>query len=253
MLFFKGLNIEKNQLIRKFDINSKTYYYAKLENGNFIPIDYEQLDKKSQKKLLQENRELLTNQDLLMSEINKVKSVTRFNYLKSLGYVCDSFEYLGTIKGTISNGLNQYLDTLLAEEDVLIGIHRVGDNFDNTTMNDIFSNGLKITGHMDSLVSSNKLLKDNVSYYASNKVIKKELMHANGYKASKGSILIRIPDTELEKNKDILLITDTEVRLNPKYIIGYVPIYENNHLENIIYNQNYLKEIQNEIPIKKSI
>lgn len=253
MLFLKGLNIEKDRLIRRFDINSKTYYYAKIENGQFIPIDYNQLDRKSKKIFLKENRELLTNKDLLISEVTKAKLIIRFNYLKELGYVCNSFEYLGPIKGTIASELNRYLDKLLEEENVLIGIHRVGANFDVTKMNDVFSKGLIITGHMDGFVSSNKLLNNNVSYYVSNKTIKKELMHASEYKSSKGSILIRIPDTELERNKDILIITDTEVRLNPKYIIGYVPVYENNHLETIIYNETCLKEMQNDISIRKAI
>lgn len=247
MLFSKGINIERDRLTRIFDVNSKTYYYARCENGTMIPINYDQLDRKSKKRVLMENRQLLTNNDLLMSEIQKAKLVHRFNYLKKLGYVCDSFEYLGPVTGTVSSQLNAYLDKLLSDETSLIGIHRVGSYFDISKLEDIFANGLKITGHMDGMVDSKKTLNNNVSYYVDNKTIKKELMHADSYKASIGSILIKIPDQELENDRDILLITDTGVRLNPKYIIGYVPLYDHNHLENIVYNENYLKEVENDI------
>ena len=64
-------------------------------------------------------------------------------------------------------------------------------------------------------------------------IIIKELMYADEYKDSKGSILIRIPDYDLDKN--IFVIDDNgRTRLNPKYIVGYVPVYENHHLESII-------------------
>ena len=58
-------------------------------------------------------------------------------------------------------------------------------------------------------------------------------MHANAYKNSKGSILIRIPDNDLSGN---IFITDKDglIRLDPKYIIGYVPLEPNNHIETII-------------------
>lgn len=40
-----------------------------------------------------------------------------------------------------------------------------------------------------------------------------------------------------------IYIRDSEgcIRLNPKYIVGYVPLYENHHLETIITPQSLLK------------
>lgn len=58
-------------------------------------------------------------------------------------------------------------------------------------------------------------------------------MYANQYKNSKGGILIRIPDSDLTGN---IFITDKngQTRLNPKYIVGYIPVDENHHIEEII-------------------
>lgn len=99
--------------------------------------------------------------------------------------------------------MNQFLDNLLSEDNVLIGIHRVGNNFSKEKMDDIFNNELKITGHFDGSVASAKQLNNNVSYYPNNHKIKKELMYVDQYKSSVGSILIRIPDENLEANNDI--------------------------------------------------
>lgn len=141
--------------------------------------------------------------------------------------------------------MNQFLDNLLSEDNVLIGIHRVGNNFSKEKKDDIFNNGLKITGHFDGAVDSTKQLNNNVSYYPNNHKIKKKLMYADQYKSSVGSILIRIPDEKLEVNNDILLNVNNEIRLNPKYIVGYVPLYQNNTIKNIIYSDAYLNSIEN--------
>lgn len=245
MLFSKKLNIKQDHLIRLFDINNRCYYYIKyIKKDEYIIINYEDLDRKSKKQFLLDNKELLTNDILYQNEVEKYKTDIRRDYLYSLGYSCDSFEALvreDNIKGNIEDSINNYLDNLLAEDNVLIGIHRVGNYFTEDIMNDIFNNGLKITGHMNGAITT-KELKNNVSYYPNNKTIKKELLYANSYKSSLGSILIRIPDSKLEENSDILLVDGNDIRLNPKYIIGYVPVYENNTINNIVFNNNYIND-----------
>lgn len=83
-----------------------------------------------------------------------------------------------------------------------------------------------MTGHLGSGVVGNPELRNNVSYYPDNTTIIKELMYADTYKESIGSILIRIPDYDLREN---IFITDINglIRLNPKYNVGFVPV--NNH------------------------
>lgn len=247
MIFRKKFNIEQDRLMRKFDIEKRCYYYVKHLNANeYTIINYDDLDRKSKKELLIENKKLLTDDKLYLEEVEKYKEKFRFNYLKKLGFSCDSFEVLSNRgNGSISDDMNQFLDNLLSEDNVLIGIHRVGNNFSKEKMDDIFNNGLKITGHFDGAVDSTKQLNNNVSYYPNNHKIKKELMYADQYKSSVGSILIRIPDEKLEVNNDILLNVNNEIRLNPKYIVGYVPLYQNNTIKNIIYSDAYLNSIEN--------
>lgn len=244
--FKKKYNIKKDYLRKRFDPNKREYYYTKIIEGKEHIIPFEDLDRNSKKTLLEYNKQLLTDLELLNEEINKYNELIRREYLQSIGYTCNSFKTLEDVKGTASRKMEEYLDNLLSEENVLVGLHRVGSEFNKNTLNDIFTNGLKITGHMGGAVLSKKVLRNSVSYYPTNKTVKKELMCANEYKNSLGSILIKIPDIELEKNEDIYLINGTEVRLNPKYIIGYVPVYPNHHIENIISNQNFY-ENNNEI------
>ena len=54
------------------------------------------------------------------------------------------------------------------------------------------------------------------------------------------TILIRIPDVDLEQTI-FVIDSNGKTRLNPKYIVGYVPLYENHHLETIITPQMILK------------
>ena len=98
----------------------------------------------------------------------------------------------------MSKQMEDLLNRLVTENDVLLGIHRIGNNDSPEKIEDILKNRLEITGHLGGAAQSNKELKNNVGYYPNNKTIIKELMYADKYKNSKGSILIRIPDTDLE-------------------------------------------------------
>ena len=238
-LFRKKYNKEEDRLSRYFDPNTCEYYYAKIIVGQIKRLSFDELDRKTKKELLNENKNLLLNKELLNKEIEDYNMRARFDYLKSIGYVCTSFQAMGKINGTMSDNMRKYLDQLLNESNVLIGIHRVGSKFSQETLDDIFKNGLKMTGHMGGAVSTATELGHNVSYYASNKIIEKELMYADLYKDSVGSILIKIPDSVLESGEDIFVYDGIGNRLNPKYIIGYVPLYKDHHLENIVFNPNF--------------
>lgn len=237
-IFQRKMDIEKDHLRVKFNLNTRrydVYYGVKL-------LSYDDLTSRSRKIIDKKNKLLQTETDLLMQELERAKTSERFGKLKSLGYSCDSFEYLGPVNGTMSKQVEELLNNLLSEENVLLGIHRIGSDDSPNKIEDILVNGLEISGHLGSGVQSAKQLKNNVSYYPNNKTIIKELMYANKYKNSKGSILVRIPDVDLTQN--IFIIDDQgRTRLNPKYIVGYIPVSENHHLETIItskqYNQTY--------------
>lgn len=242
-IFNKKYDLREDYLRKEFDIMTKQYvlYY-----GQTI-INYTDLNRRTQKYLDSENQRLRIDNSLLNSEIYNVQIRNRRRYLNSLGYSDTSFEYLGPVDGTIAPNLQNYLYDLVNEHNVLIGIHRVSDRLSNEQIMDILTNGLIMSGHLMGAVTSTKSLGQNVSYYPDNRTIIKELMYADQYKNSCGSILIRIPDEDLTGN---IYITDNDglMRLNPKYIIGYVPLYPDHHLESIItceknYTNNFSEEI----------
>lgn len=228
-LFEKKFDIVEDRLRIVFNPQTKSYdvYY-----GSTL-ILYSKLSRKSKKYIEKENNKLRTNPEILALELERNTTRERFCKLKSLGYTCDSFEYLGPVNGTMSKQMEDLLHRLVTEENVLLGIHRIGTDDSPEKIEDILRNGLKITGHFDGAVQSNRELKNNVGYYPNNKTIIKELMYADKYKNSKGSILIRIPDSDLEQTI-FVIDANGKTRLNPKYIVGYVPLYENHHLETII-------------------
>lgn len=216
---------------KKYDLNDLHLKYNTLTreyqcyfNDTLIP--YSKLNKSSKKKID------------TMQEQERKKTSERFEKLKKAGFICNSFEVLGTIKGTMSKELEALLNNLTSEENILLGIHRIGQDNSKEKIEDILLNGLKMTGHLDGAVKSITELKNNVSYYANNKTIIKELMYADTYKNSKGSILIRIPDEVLlqRENNTSIFVIDNEgmIRLNPKYIVGYIPVEANHHIETII-------------------
>jgi len=236
----KKIDIEKERLRIIFDDKENKYitYY-----GNTL-IPYDMLNYRSKKLITKKNKELIANPQLLQKELQTAKAKQRFKKLESLGYTCGSFEYLGEVAGTMSKELEETLRTLTTEENTLLGIHRLKSSTTQSIIEDILINGLKMTGHQDGGITNTNILKNNISYYTDNKTIIKELMYANSFKNSIGSILIRIPDEELSKN---IYIKDKEgnIRLNPKYIIGYVPLEKNHHIEKIITSSQIKNQLKN--------
>lgn len=234
-LFSKKYDREKDFLRLEFDLDSKQYVFYFHKD----PVQYNLLNRKTKKYLDEQNKVLNNDEKLMASRIKMAKDSERFAFLRSIGFTCDSFQALTENKGTMSKQMDEYLTKLTSEENVLLGIHRVG-NLPQDKINDILINGLIITGHLGGAADCPKQLKQNVSYYADNTVIIKELMYADAYKDSIGSILIKIPDDDLTQN---IFVTDNDgiTRLNPKYILGYVPLEENHHIETIVRPSDLVK------------
>lgn len=237
-LFTKKFDLEKDRLMIRFDLDERRYQVY-IFNGE--AIDYKFLNRKTKKILDKKNSDLENNNELMQNEIKTAKTIKRFRKLNEMGYTCNSFEVMGNIHGSMSKEMEEYLTKLTSEENVLLGIHRVGFQLSQEQIEDILINGLKITSHQGSGAVTNKQLSDNVSYYPDNGKIIKELMYANTYKNSTGSILIRIPDCDLTGN---IFITNEsgETLLNPKYILGYVPVNARHHIETIIRPQQVINK-----------
>ena len=126
-----------------------------------------------------------------------------------------------------------FLDDLLSQEDVLIGIHRIGSNDSIAIIEDVLTNGLKLTGHRNGAMYGTNTLSNNISFYYDNNIIRDELMYANAYKDSKGSYLIRIPLYDLEEGMCYRVDENGMLRINPLYILGYVPVNDK-HIDKLI-------------------
>ncbi len=241
-LFEKKYDVDKDMLMRQFSPD-EGYYYVKFIDGEKVKIDSSKLNSKTNRLLKGENQRLASNRELLENEVKRFYFAKRFDKLQKLGYPCHSFEYLGEAQGSISPLMQDFLDDLVSEKDVLIGIHRVKEGVSMNDIGDILENGLIINGHLAGATNTEKDLASTVSYYPDNRTIIKELMYANLYKNASGSILLRIPDEDLEKNDDIYITTGNEVRVNPKYILGFVPVDKDHYVDRLVTKTDLKKEV----------
>lgn len=240
-IFSKKYDLYSDRLMRRY-APEEGYYYVKVIDGKIEKIDNSSLNSKTKKALLNDNKELLRNPELLETEYKRFLNAKRFQKLNDLGYRCNSFSYLGPCEGKLSVMMEDYLNKLVAEEDVLLGIHRVkGSTPVEEAIPDILENGLIIFGHFDGAIDSEKDLSTTVSYYSNNETIITELMYANEYKNASGSILIRIPDEDLKDPSKIYISDGSMVRVNPKYILGFVPVTDDHYVDRIITRDDLKK------------
>lgn len=229
-IFGRKFDRERDSLVTEFDPVGKKYVFLL---GNEI-IPYDRLNRKSRLFLDLMNDELKNpaylSSVIARTEIDEVikKSDERIKFLSSVGYNKYGFRHLvGTaLQGTISQEVLEFLMPLIKDEHILVGIHRVKGITSDDSIEDILLNGLLFFGHQGGMVVSKVKLEDHVSYYESNRFILNELILAYDYKDASGSILIAIPFDDL--GEDLFIKNNGEIRLNPKYIIGYFPVSDKN-------------------------
>lgn len=241
-LFDKKYDVDKDRLMRQFSPD-EGYYYVKVVDGKKVKIDSSELNSKTNKLLKEENQKLASDRELLEKEVKRFYLAERQRKLEKLGYPCHSFEYLGEVQGSISPLMQDFLDDLVSEKDVLLGVHRVKEGVSMDDIGDILENGLIIYGHLAGATNSKRDLASTVSYYPDNSTVLKELMYANEYKNASGSILIRIPDEDLEKDDDIYITTGNNVRVNPKYILGFVPVDKDHYVDRLVTKTDLKTEV----------
>lgn len=241
-LFDKKYDVDKDRLMRQFSPD-EGYYYVKVVSGKKVKIDSSELNSKTNRLLKEENQKLASDRELLENEAKRFYLAERQRKLEKLGYPCHSFEYLGEVQGSISPLMQDFLDDLVREKDVLLGVHRVKEGVSIDDIGDILENGLIIYGHLAGATNSKRDLASTVSYYPDNRTVLKELMYANEYKKASGSILIRIPDEDLEKDDDIYITTGNNVRVNPKYILGFVPVDKDHYVNRLVTKTDLKTEV----------
>lgn len=239
-IFSKKWDYKKDYLRLEFILEKQqyVYFYGSQE------LSYDDLSRRT-KKYLDEKNKKLSDKNILMEKIKYAQRIKRKQFLELKGYGCDGFEYLGENKGTMSQEMENFLTNLVKTENILLGIHRVG-RANMEKIKDMLENGIQLSGHLGSGMYSPVEISNNVSFYSDNEVIIKELMYADQYKFSIGSILIEIPYNDLEKD---VCIIDHEgfSRVNPKYIVGYIPVEENHHISKIVRASDFKQDINEEI------
>lgn len=242
-IFRKKYDYEKNYLSKRYDPTICEYVFYLLQDGVFKKLEEEDLNRRSQLYLREENERLLSNPELQKHEEYQLRVLKRVEKFRQLG-LTSSFESTSIQSGSMSSEMGEYLENLTNEDDCLIGIHRIGIDDSPSKIADILWNGLVIHGHLSGMTSQKVSLGDTISYYHDNKTVIKEIMGASAYKNSKGCILVRVPFVDLEKNESVCFVHNGEVRLNPIYIEGYIPVDEKHHIETMIKGVRYQSDFE---------
>lgn len=223
MFFKKSKEKNINEDLRVIFHRGELKYIPCDEFGNKISednLDIMQLDI-----LRQKNEELQENPLLMQKLMHESENSERTEKLRELGFPCSSFEVLSTNRTTknISPEIKDWLEDLTNKENVLIGIHRTGTaTLDQ--ISEMLRGGLIVNSLNGGTTTSSIHLMNTVSYYSNNETIIKEVLCADAYKDSLGSIIVKIPDEELTTN---IFMIDSETGtfyLDPEYIVGFMPV-----------------------------
>ena len=222
-IFKKKYDLEKDNLTIEFNIY--TMKYEVKQGDKIIPIEYLN---NTTKKIFQEKQ----------NEYEK-RIDDRLNVLKSYGFKCDSFQSFSKKEGTMTKEVEDVIMPLIEEKNVLLGIYRI-EQASEDSIKKMLNNGIQMSNHGSTKSIDGPSLESKFSIYPDNKTILKEIMFAHEYKESKGSIIIRIPDEDLKDNiyipykglKENVYLQDEygNYYINPKYIVGYFEVDENNNV-----------------------
>lgn len=177
------------------------------------------------------------------SILRSSESLKEHEYMFNLSKEYDNYGYM-------SEELGEELDSLFLDDSYIVGIHRTGYTYmDDATIEKIFREGLINNGHiMSGGMDGTQDIEKTVSLFYDFPILNGQLKAAHGYKGSEGCIVVRIPKSYLGKEdgeiKPIYYKKDSNVRLLPEFIYGYIPTKENGVLGEIIRNPNY-KDIHN--------
>lgn len=219
MGFFKKIyDLKRDGLEICMPLN--TMIYGIFKDGE--PIDLNKCNKRTKKEF-----------DRITEEYYK-RLRKRSAIVKQAGYSFDSFQILRTGKFSISKEMEELLMPMINDDNVLLGIHRVGHFADDASIKDMLDNGVELTGHGLNIIMPKPDFTLNFGIYSDNKTILKEIAYADYFKRSKGSIIICIPLEDLQEPVYVYNERRTPV-INPKYIVGYFPVNESRCIDSVIY------------------
>lgn len=241
-IFSKKYDYEEDSLRYEFDLEEDKYCFFK--NGK--KLTSKEITLKSRRFLKRKNqmteeqrqgrRDVAKTVQEQEEERKKRKDAIDKRRENGINLKYGAFEVASINAPKYSQEVKAYLEDLTDEEkndEYIVGIHRIGASEEH--LESLFSQGIRVQGHMMGAAKGTPELGNTVSYYPENKTIMKEVAFAYVYKESKGSIVVKIPKTDIISNN--IYVTDEDGKymyLNPKYIVGYFPIEEDKTVEKIV-------------------
>ena len=262
-LFSKKYDYINDDLVFEFDANKKNYYVC-IKKFNYTLGDYDvkkldekDLNKRTKRELEEKNEELKTNKELLEFEKYHSKRILRQKRLTAAGIQLNPVitKQSDEPKYYTKNVKNKF-DRLLKDDDVVLAIYKVGQ-IEDEEIKDILMNGLLLSEYSPNAKVTDDYdnLEDIANIYSLNEMALNQLFNKEENADSKGSILIRVPINEY--NEDIYYDYNSEKRLRPKYVVGYVPNNSSTNFINMIITKNnvddWLKGKMNEKEHEKKL
>lgn len=256
-LFSKKYDYISDNLAFEFDSSNKKYYACikkfnyTLGDYDIVVLDEKLLNRRTKRELEEKNEELKNNKELLEFEKYYNKRILRQKRLTAAGI------QLNPIISKQSNDPKYYtksvkhkFDRLLKDDNIVLAIYKVGQTSDEE-IKDILINGLMLSEYSPNAKVSDDYdnLEDKANIYSLNEMAINQLFNKEENKDSKGSILIRVPINEY--NEDIYYDYNSEKRLKPKYIVGYIPVKNNSDYINKIITKNNVDDWLNGKIIEK--
>ena len=262
-LFSKKYDYINDDLVFEFDSSKKNYYVC-IKKFNYSLGDYDikvldekDLNKRTKRELEEKNEELKTNNELLEYEKYHSKRILRQKRLTAAGIQLNPIitKQSDDPKYYTKNVKNKF-DRLLKDDDVVLAIYKVGQ-IEDEEIKDILMNGLMLSEYSPNAKVTDDYdnLEDKANIYSLNEMALNQLFNKEENADSKGSILIRVPINEY--NEDIYYDYNSEKRLRPKYVVGYVPNNSSTNFINMIITKNnvddWLKGKMNEKEHEKKL
>ena len=188
---------------------------------------------------------LKTNYIKLLINQTVEKSINEGNsfYIQNLFNIIESWNSIRPIP--IETG--KWFESLIGNNDSYIGIHKTGgcgkiSTNNNTFLQNIFNNGLYITGDLLSGIAKDKEyipLTKNITPIIN--ILDLIIYIKSSYKNSTGSIITSIPNKYVDSNyrvipgceEKIYTYINGQLALKPEYIVGFIT-YDNNLCETIL-------------------
>lgn len=180
----------------------------KLENENrFLEMCHKQNDKYKIPKELKE-----AEYPFLQKDRNKIYKRQNQKYTNEFGKIMEQ--------------IYQYMN-----DEYYIGIHRTCNDADN-----MMYEGIKMKSNINDITNHVQIIKNFP-------LLLEELQNADNYKGATTSLIIKIPKKDIDihiesdDREPIYYEKDGNLYLNPKFIIGHVPVNDGN-LNQFIFNDN---------------